>query len=118
MEWLNFFIILISNGICLVWAFKKRLEINSTRVTINDDAGFNEEEKKQQEENIFKDKEDLEYVAQTCEKVISGILTRYHKYMLVSIGIATIFVWLFLEENYFTFSEPLLFFIGAYIQVF
>ena len=117
MEWLNFFIIVISNIICLVWSFKKRFEINSTRIVINEDAGFSSEEQQQKYDALFRDREDLQYVADTCNKVIHGILQRYHKYMLIIILVASLMVYVFLEENYTTFSEPLLFFIGAYVQV-
>lgn len=117
MEWLNLFIIIVSNLICLVWAYRKRVEINSTNVVISNDIGLTEEEKRQQEDMIFRDREDLEYVAHTCQEILKGILSKYHKFMLITILIATFFVWFFLEENYYTFSEPLVFFIGAYIQV-
>jgi len=117
MEWLNFFIIIISNAICLIWSFKKRFEINTTRVAISDEVGFTTEEQQHKYDEIFRDKDDLIYVSETCEKIVMGILTRFHKYMLIIILIATLFVYLFLEENYYTFSMPLLFFLGAYIQV-
>ncbi len=117
MEWLNLFIILLSNGICLFWAYRKHVEIKSTRIVISDDVGLTEEERQVQEDKIFRDKEDLEYVAQTCQKVITGILKQFHMFMLATILIASLFVYLFLEENYYTFSEPILFFVGAYIQV-
>lgn len=117
MEWLNFFIILISNGICIFWAVNKHNELKSTRIVVSDDVGLTEEERQVQEDKIFKDKEDLEYVAQTCQKIITGILKQFHVFMLATILIATFFVWFFLEENYWTFSQPLLFFIGAYIQI-
>ena len=104
MEWLNFFIIVISNIICLVWSFKKRFEINSTRIVINEDAGFSSEEQQQKYDALFRDREDLQYVADTCNKVIHGILHRYHKYMLIIILVASLMVYVFLEENYTTFS--------------
>lgn len=117
MEWLNLFIIILSNAICLIWAYKKRVEINSTKVVISEDAGLTQEEVRQQEDVIFRDREDIDYVAKTCQKVLTGIMSKFHKYMLIIILIATFFVWLFLEENYYTFSEPIVFFLGAYIQV-
>ena len=111
------FIILISNGICLYWAFTKHMEIKSTRIVISEDIGLTEEEKEAQDDKIFKGREDLEYVSETCQKIIIGILKQFHIYMLLTISIASVFVYLFLEENYYTFSEPILFFVGAYVQV-
>ena len=117
MEWLNLMIILISNGICLFWAFRKHAEIKTTQIKVSDDVGLTEEEKIAQDEKIFKDKDDLIYVSNTCQKIIIGMIKEFTKYMLITILIATFFVYLFLEENYYTFSEPLLFFLGASIQV-
>lgn len=117
MEWINFLVILIANLICIIWSLQKRHEINTTKVTISDDVGFTTEEKQQKYDEIFYGKDDLVYVAATCQKVIDAMLARFHKYMLVVILIGTLLVYLFLEENYKTFSMPLLFFLGSYSQV-
>lgn len=117
MEWLNFIIIILSNLICLIWAAKKRHEITTTRIMINDDVGFTNEEHQQKYDQIFSDKDELEYVANTCDKVIRAMMSKFHLYMLIMSIIASILVYLFLEENFTTFSEPLLFFFGSYIQV-
>lgn len=117
MEWLNLLIIILSNAICLIWSYKKRVEINSTKVVISEDAGLTQEEVRQQEDIVFRDREDIDYVAKTCQDILTGMMGKFHKYMLIIILIATFFVWLFLEENYYSFSEPIVFFLGAYIQV-
>lgn len=117
MEWLNFFIILVSNIVCLLWALSKRHEISTTRVVISDEVGFTTEEQQQKYDSIFRDKEDLDYVANTCELAVLAIIKKYMIYMAVTVLIGAFFVWFFLEEKWYTFSMPLLFIVGAYMQV-
>lgn len=116
MEWINLLIILISIGICSVWALTKRFEINSTRVEIDASGTYSKEEQEAKKQEIFYDEEDLRYVAKTCQKIINGLLRKMHNFSLLCIAIMTLFVWVFMEEKGH-FIQPFLFFSGAYIQI-
>ena len=120
MELVNFFVILISCLICLVWAMKKREEIRTMSIDCMDEIELENQEEHQEMLNqgdIHKDQQRLEYVADLFQEVTLGILSRMNRFFLFTLIIACFLIYYFFEKDTWDIAQPIFFFIGGYSQI-
>jgi hypothetical protein len=56
-------------------------------------------------------------IADYFQEITLAALQRIHKFALILISCASIFVWLLMEEHIQDYAQAIFFFLGAYLQI-
>jgi Na+/H+-translocating membrane pyrophosphatase len=114
MEIANICIILFSTIICVIWALRKKREIETFKISIHDEnLPLNEQNK----ENVLREEEDLEYISSLFQETIMEIMKKVLIISFIIFFIMSILVWLLLEEKLEQFLQGILFFFGGFSQI-
>jgi hypothetical protein len=104
----------------IVWALRKRKEI----LTMNIDFAFDSDdmmdpETKEMKSRLdyIKENQDLHTIADYFQEITLTGIQRIHKFGFMLILVASIFVWLLMEENIHEYAQAIFFFLGAYLQI-
>lgn len=115
MELVNLVIIIIMIAICIVWALRKRKEIETTTIDFNQsDNAFKSSEN---EKNLTADVDSLNYASKFFQDTVSGMMKKIHLISLICFAVVSVIVWLLLEEKFLDIGQGIFFFIGAYSQI-
>ena len=114
MEIVNLVIIFFSTTFCLVWALRKKREIESFSIEVIDE---NSPLQEQTQEELNKAQEDLEYISDLFQKTIRQMMARVTQLSLLVFAVVSILVWLLLEEKISEFAQGAFFFLGSFMQI-
>lgn len=102
MELVNLVIIIIMITVCLVWAIRKRREIETT--TINFSSSDNAFRQNENERDILQDQQDLNFTANLLQNTIEAMLQKMHFICLILFAVMSVVVWVcFLIFTFSTF---------------
>ena len=124
MELVNICVIIVCSITMIVWALRKRFEINTMSISFSDDMNLYTEgdtyelEAKKKQKIIMKDSAQLEYVSVMLQDITMTMISRIKKYLTIVLVILSIIVWYFFEENSHDIAQAIYFFLGAYSQLF
>lgn len=116
MEILNQFIITAATIIILLWALRKKREMKSYNVSVEEHLNSGEISNRVRK-NLTKDTEELDYVSEILYNISKILFKKIAIYSLIIVTIASILVMLGFEENIGEFAQAIWFFIGAYSQI-
>lgn len=103
MELVNLVIIIIMTTICLVWAMRKRRELETTTIDFsNQDNSFRAGADGDQ--NISRDLNDLNFTSDLFQKTIQAMLTKINSICLIIFAVMSVVVWV----RFLSFILPLL----------
>lgn len=92
MELVNLVIIIIMTTICLVWAMRKRREIETTTIDFsNQDNSFRTGA--DGEQNISRDLQDLTFTSNLFQSTIHAMLTKINSLCLIIFAVMSVIVW-------------------------
>jgi len=92
MELVNLVIIIIMITICLVWALRKRREIETSTVAFSGtENNFPHQEAYERE--IMQDHQDLQFVANMFQATIEAMLKKIHMICLIMFAVMGVIVW-------------------------
>ena len=114
MEIVNITIIFLSIVICVIWALRKKREIESFKINILDE---NKPLEDQNQSILSSEQEDLDYISELFQKTVIQMMNKVLKISLISFFIMSFFVWLLLEEKLSDFAQSIYFFLGSFGQV-
>ncbi len=101
MEIINLMIILSTSIICIIWAIRKKKDIEAMRVNMDDENIPLEQDSKKQ---ILLEQEDLEYTSKIIHDIIMSLLKKIFKISSVIFGCVSIAVWIFFEDKIGNFA--------------
>lgn len=114
MEIVNITIIILSTAICVIWALRKKREIESFKINILDE---NKPLEDQNQTLLASEQEDLDYISELFQKTVIEMMSKVLKISLIVFIIMSFFVWLLLEEKLSDFAQGIYFFLGSLSQV-
>jgi hypothetical protein len=114
MEIVNIVIIFFSTIVCVIWALRKKREIETFKINILDE---NQPLEDQNQTMLASEKEDLDYISELFQKTVIEMMNKVLKISLVILIIMSIFVWLLLEEKLNEFAQGIYFFLGSFSQI-
>lgn len=120
MELVNICLIAVSSVIMIVWALRKRKEIITMNIdfSVDGDEMIDSETKKLKEKmSYMRNNQDLYTIAEYFQEITLAGISRIHKFGLILILVASILVWLLMEETLHEFAQAIFFFLGAYLQI-
>jgi hypothetical protein len=108
----------------LIWALRKRFEINTMKISFVDEDDLHVERDKyelealERQRAVMKDSQQLEYVSEMLQELTMEVINRLKKYLTVAVFVCAIFIWIFFEEQSEDSAQAIYFFIGAFSQLF
>ena len=114
MEIVNITIIIFSTMICVIWALRKKREIETFRINVLDE---NQPLGEQNESTMGSEQEDLDYISELFQKTIVEMMNKILRISLVVFLMMSVAVWLLLEEKVNEFAQAVYFFLGSFGQV-
>ena len=67
--------------------------------------------------DYLQENQDLYIIGNYFHEITLSALSRIHKFALALILVASIFVWLLMEETIHDYAQSVFFFLGAYFQI-
>lgn len=114
MELLNLALIVLSALGCIAWAVRKRGELATLSVEVEEDGALFDSEKRKAMDD---EQEDLEYVSQILHRSMLCVLQRLTRFsLLIFLGVAAL-IWFFFDESLWHVSQPFFFLAGAMGQL-
>ena len=104
MEIVNLLVIITMITICLVWALKKRKEIETT--TINYNAGENQfQEGAEGERDILQDQQDLNFTSNLFQGAVEAMLKKINFICLIYFIVLAVIVWVSIVHSFPLFNR-------------
>ena len=104
----------------MVWALRKRFEINTMKISFIDEDSLHaqidqyEREAINRQREVLKDSKQLEYVSEMLQEITLHIIGRLKKFLTITVVICALVIWYFFEESSGDTAQAIYFFIGAY----
>jgi len=100
MELVNLVIIITMTCVCISWAFRKKKEIDSTRIDID----TNNEDALGERKQVFSDEADLKYLSTIFQEAIHAMLNKIVRITIVVFAGMSVVVWV--RKKRFTEAFP------------
>lgn len=110
MELVNLLLIIATSALCLTWAWRKKLEIESLTVEMEEEGALFDQERRKAVED---EQEDLEYAAKIFQRALTEIIRRLTRLSLCVFGGVALLIWLFLDDKLASVAQPVFFMAGA-----
>ena len=121
MELVNLSVIIVSSIIMMVWAIRKRTEITTMTIEYifsKDTDDLTKQQEKLREHMMYRDdQKSLETLAEYFQGITLASLRKLQRFLLLMTLVASICVWLLLEQKIVDYAQAVYFFIGSMSQI-
>lgn len=99
MELVNLLVIIIMVTVCLVWAMRKKREIETTTINFNQ-ADNPHTQGADSENDLTRDQEDLSHTANVLQASVLAMMKKIHNVCLILFAVLGVIVWV----SFFAFA--------------